>query len=675
MIILIIASFYDIIQTIMAKFYRLTIAVLIGLTVTVFFYTRPPAISAPLLANYFLGTLPTDSASVAELAKFDLLILSPEQGVVRRSVIDSIKQLNPDVILLAYVPSQSWSSNWQKWPQNAVFGKFEMQSNWWLTDPVGNKVSDWPGLLSANMSRGWSDYLISFTQNNILSQGIWDGVFWDAVYDGISQVNGGNIDLNQDGVKDSAGEVNAEWQARIAYLLGRSKERLNVKYIMMNGSSNQTIQSYVSGRMYENFPTPWEAGGQWSGIMSGLKRNQALNAKPELYVFNTNTSNTGKRTDYKKVRFGYASSLMLNDVYFSFDYGDKDHGQIWWYDEYNQNLGDATSIAKSISGEANTFTNEVWRRDYANGIALVNPTSQTVTVNLDGDYEHLIGQQDPVVNSGRIVDKVTVAAKDGVILRKTLTSLDNLYFFNGSFTRFYSDKGYRARNGFFTYAANVAGGAGYYRGDLDQDGNMESIQTNGSKLEIYNSTGGLWQSDWPLGRKATKLFVSVGVVNGENRIILSGTGVGSILPMSYYGAPLRDVIQPLGSKYTAGFSNAIGNLDGGTAEIILGTMGKVAGEVLVLDGNKYIIKKRFYPYGAKYTGSVLVAAGDTNGDKKDEIVTLGIINKKATVRIFNITGKKISEFVVPEMFGSSPKWLGALEVDDNGKAEIVVGTE
>ncbi len=73
-----------------------------------------------MLANYYLGALPSDSATIALLAKNDALIITPEQANVGKSVISQIKKLNPDIILLAYIPSGSDNSSWRVYPGNLL---------------------------------------------------------------------------------------------------------------------------------------------------------------------------------------------------------------------------------------------------------------------------------------------------------------------------------------------------------------------------------------------------------------------------------------------------------------------------------------------------------------------------------------------------------------------------
>ena len=655
----------------MLRFYRTIIALFIGLFISIGLFAYF-SYSAPLLSNYYLGTLPTDTNSIAKLAKNDLLILSPEQAIVRADVIAQIKRLNPNIILLAYVPSESYNTAWESHPANVLYKDFAMQNDWWLRDAGGNIISDWPGLKSANMSRGWSDYMINFVKTKILSHGIWDGIFWDMVYDGISSKNSGNVDLNGDGVRDDPTFLNREWISRVEYLLQKSQNEFKTKYIIINGSSVPAYQPLVNGRMYEDYPTPWE--GTWSALMTGLERNRANNLRPQIYVFNANTGNTGKSDNYRRMRFGLASSLVAGDVYFSFDYGSKDHAQVWWYDEYNVKLGDPTSDPAALNG-GSKYTKDVWRRDYTHGLALVNATEQSQEVDLGGDYEKIIGQQDPTVNDGSIVNQVRLGARDGLIMLKTFQTIDNVVFGNGAFLRFFDVSGRRARNGFFAFEEGPAGGAKIWHGNLDSLPGQEKILATGLKLEIFNTYNDRWYNDFPLeGEKKGALRLAVGNLKGdENKeIVLASSASGKIAVLDYHGAILKNNFYPLDKKYKGGFSPAIGRLSAGAGgSLILGTgRGRVT-EVLIYDAG-YKLKKRFFPYDKKFTGGTNIAAGDVNGDGKSEIITVALVNKKALVRVFDGTGKKLSEFSAASVLASGEFTVAASDVNFDGKDEIVV---
>ncbi len=60
--------------------------------------------------------------------------------------------------------------------------------------------------------------------------------------------------------------------------------------------------------------------------------------------------------------------------------------------------------------------NAVWRRDFANGIVLVNPSHAEQTIELGGIYRKIHGIVDPAFNDGSSLDAVTLPARSGVIL-------------------------------------------------------------------------------------------------------------------------------------------------------------------------------------------------------------------------------------------------------------------
>jgi hypothetical protein len=67
---------------------------------------------------------------------------------------------------------------------------------------------------------------------------------------------------------------------------------------------------------------------------------------------------------------------------------------------------------------------DVWRRDFAGGIALVNPTDAAVWVDLGGTFRKLKGTQAPTVNDGSLVTAVTLRPNDGLVLLATSEILD-----------------------------------------------------------------------------------------------------------------------------------------------------------------------------------------------------------------------------------------------------------
>ncbi len=59
------------------------------------------------------------------------------------------------------------------------------------------------------------------------------------------------------------------------------------------------------------------------------------------------------------------------------------------------------------------------RRDFENGIVLVNSGDNAEHVYLERPYRHLQGTQDPSVNDGSVTDEVVLEPLDGLILLRT----------------------------------------------------------------------------------------------------------------------------------------------------------------------------------------------------------------------------------------------------------------
>jgi hypothetical protein len=84
-----------------------------------------------------------------------------------------------------------------------------------------------------------------------------------------------------------------------------------------------------------------------------------------------------------------------------------------WFDEFDAKLGQAQAIPTAA------WKQGVWRRDFDNGIVLVNPKGNgNQTVTLETSYVKLQGTQDPAINNGQTVTTVTLKDRDGIILMR-----------------------------------------------------------------------------------------------------------------------------------------------------------------------------------------------------------------------------------------------------------------
>lgn len=631
--------------------------------------------AAPNLANVYLKW-DLDETAVNELSKWDVVIVDMENQKTNPDALKKLKILNPKIVILAYISLQEVHKD------PSILGSdlrtklaAGIADNWYLVDTNGNKMSPWPNNYMMNVTdkcpevngKRWNTYLAQFVSSEILSTGLWDGVFYDNAWGGVDWFTKGKADLDRDGTADVSPDN--LWKEGIKTILNKTRELTKNRYafVVNQGPGHREYRSESNGAFLETFP---EFG--WNYTMQVYDFQGSAGAQPRFMIINSNTKNTGKRTDYREMRYGLASTLLKNG-YFSFDYGDQAHNQTWWYDEYSINLGVPTGEPVSVNKKSKYQEDGVWKREYANGIALVNPSSKTQTVELPGEYEKLIGTQDTKTNNGQIVDRVSIPAKDGLVMLRTIQTVKNTVFKNGSFLRFFKSKGEKARTGMFTSEKDVPGGARVFVGDLNGDREEEKVIVNGAKLEVKKSNGDSWWSTYPFGTNFKgEIFMNVGKLSPSDsfRIAVAAYPGDKVMVYSAEGKKLKD-LQPLGAKFKGGYSVALGDIDNdGNGELVVGVGSGKTSEVLVYNTKLDSIKKRFSPYG-KYTSGIEVALGDMQGDGLQEIVTISR-NTTPLVRVSNSGGKKISEFRATGVLASQRLFLSTADVNTDGVDEIVL---
>jgi hypothetical protein len=634
---------------------------------------------SPKRANYFLGwNIP--ASKVTELAQWDLLILDMETQVNSADAIRRIRSLNPGIIILAYITPEeikkdagSSSSIMRRKLASGI------NESWYLTNIQNNKLTFWPGTWMLDVADNapavngfrFNQYLAQFVSQEILSTGLWNGVFYDNAWKDVKWLTGDTVDLNKDGLLDT--EIDYHWQQGMREIYQETRRLAGNKYILVGNATSDAYKNDLNGVMLESFPSFLG----WKQAMKTYASNQNGQEQPRFMIINVNTGNNGKNTNYKKVRFGLASTLLL-DGYYSFDFGDQDHGQTWWYDEYSVDLGNALGSAISLNNKPQ-FEEDVWRREYQNGIALVNATDQAQDVELGGDYEKIKGAQDKVTNDGAIVSQVNLQSKDGLVMLRPVQSLKNIVFKNGNFVRFFNANGTRSRNGLFIYEEGILGGSKIYYGDLDGDGLEEKIVATGQKLQIFNSAGEIWFDGSPFDASYKgELNIAIGRLANDpaDSIVVSQNKGGEAIVYNYHGEIVKEKIFPLGRKFKSGLSvalaesNSLGVAKNG--QVIVGTAGNSRPEVIIFDNNLSKISRRFFVDTKILRGELGVAVGDVNGDKNKEIIVALDYGTSKQVKVYNFAGKLLSQFKLSGSFTTGALKVGAVDVDFDGRDEIVL---
>lgn len=639
--------------------------------------------ATPKIANYYLHWT-IDELDARELSRWDLLILDMELQARSPDMLREIRRRNPDVIILAYITAGEIRTDAARLSDSAPLRTKlanRIQQSWYLKDAGGNQRTFWPGTWILNVTNRapvaggerWQDVLPRFVKDEIMSSGMWDGVFFDNGWDDIQYFARGPVDLDGDGKNESAADANRAWQEGLRQIYRRTKELLGSgSYVFQN--DGPMYYADVQGQLFENFPK-----GNWTLTQQQIQRTARGGIPPAVPILNANTGNTGRFTEYGNMRYGLASAL-LNDAYFSYDYGDQDHGQWYYYDEYDANLGRAVGGARRVDGASGNFAPGVWRRDFERGAAVVNAGSAAKTVALGGDFEKLRGVQDPKTNDGSIVDEVRLVARDAVLLRKPLEDVTGGTFPNGAFTRMFNREGVSLRNGFFVSDARFGAGETVIRTDLDGDGGLDAVGTDGRRVRVAFANGRsatfVPYGDTMVGR----INIAVGDVTGDGakEIVTAPATSGNALIRIWTvnGNEAAPAFYAYDPRFPGGASVAVGNLDGeGKDEIVTGAGPGGGPHVRVFSGDGRVRDRGFFAYDPRFRGGVNVAVGELTGDNKMEIVTGAGPGGGPHVRVFSGTGTPRGQgFFALDRRNTAGITVTVTDVDNNNYRDILVFT-
>jgi len=371
----------------------------------------------------------------ASLAKQDIMVLSnypgmKPDGVTMQTAISQIKAKNPNALVFTYVNTNELRSDQAL--NTTSWGAYRSKINtmkWWLysdsllTQLVGagtgtagdyalNNTLFTPKDSSGYNAMAWMThfYVSTYATSTPAIDGFFmDNVFWRPYID---------ADWNRDGVIDSQTNptVQSWFRKGYAYYFSLVKTLMPGKYQIGNigdwGQSASTLTEYqgvTNGGVLEGYiGKSWsvETYAGWAATLAQYRKVMSAVAAPALVIFNQ----WGSKTDYQGARYGLATCLM-DDGYWSFTDNKQLYYGVVWFDELDNNLGSGSTKPTAA------WQKGVWRRDFDNGIALVNPKGNGAqTVTLETAYVKIKGTQDPVTNSGATVTSVTLQDRDGIIL-------------------------------------------------------------------------------------------------------------------------------------------------------------------------------------------------------------------------------------------------------------------
>ncbi|MEJ0038413.1 MAG: putative glycoside hydrolase [Gammaproteobacteria bacterium] len=388
----------------------------------------------PRLATYSIGGKQDYYTAdyQKQLATVQLAVLSyypgwgRGAGTTMNDTVKKLKALNPNTRVFLYERPET-----QTIPMDPTFTDLYTKiqnEQWWLTTSgtSGSKVlSDYggghyiinttAGARKDSSGKTWIQWYASWLQTNYVAPNpAIDGLYTDNVF--YKPRRDGDWDLN--GTTDSQNDATTQSRYRAGYaqfadLLRASSGKLQLANVADWGLSVASINEYVGkyqGGVWEHFmgrTYSVETYAGWAEAMKNYRKIMAALAAPKYMI----CAAEGSPTDYQFVRYAMASCAM-DDGYFAYTDLSKQYQGVPWFDEYGVKLGNATSGAATSAWQSG-----VYRRNFENGIVLVNPKGNGArTVTLEADFVKIKGTQATSVNSGATVRTVTLQDRDGIIL-------------------------------------------------------------------------------------------------------------------------------------------------------------------------------------------------------------------------------------------------------------------
>ena len=335
--------------------------------------------------------------------------------------VATLRQLNPHIRVLTSI--------------NAVENS-GLPDDYYLKDVNGNPIEVWPGSYRLNLTKFYvAEYQAKFAYQTVLNTGLMvDGVFFDNFFTTQSWLttdiygNPIQISADDDGIATDPTTLDAEWKAGVFHEMDTFRQlmpnALTCGHAMditepgiaqsFNGISiGFDTSDVLEGRLA--YPALYTTYNDWLGlalqppitmiesspmaqVSYGYGYSPLTSIPPSTLVF--------AQDYYPYVRFGLALALM-NDGFFAHEFGDTYHGNNWWYDELNSNLGYPLVPAQLISLPGAAITNLI-----VNG-SFEQPLSGTWGSWADTGCAVMISQQTSNAAVGTACARIDVFETDG----------------------------------------------------------------------------------------------------------------------------------------------------------------------------------------------------------------------------------------------------------------------
>jgi len=267
--------------------------------------------------------------------------------------IRRLRRMNPAIRILTSI--------------NAIENK-GLPEDYYLRDVNGKRIEVWPNSYRLNLTKPYvAEHQARYAYQRILDSDLmFDGCFFDNVMTTQSWLRHdiyGNpvaIDADEDGVADDPEALDAAWKAGVLAEIRLFRELMPHAIVsghamniaepgiaeLFNGTSiGFWTTDVIEGK--RSFDDLWDRYQAWLERVPPPPVTMIESSPPDQISYGYDyrplekippTTLEFARTYYPYVRFGLAFTL-LGDGYFAHEFGDTWHGNDWWYDELDFDLG------------------------------------------------------------------------------------------------------------------------------------------------------------------------------------------------------------------------------------------------------------------------------------------------------------------------------------------------
>ena len=254
---------------------------------------------------------------------------------------------------------------------NATSPSTAIPDSYWLKDVNGNRIENWTNWWLLNLTKPEvADFLAQYAYRRLTDTNLaFDGMFFDNVFllfgTPYTDVRGNTvqIDANEDGIADDQATFGAAWRAGVLREMQTFRSLMPNGYLMghVSDPNSADVQSLFDGSSIgfdapgakdgtRSIDTLWNEYDCWWKFPHPKLVTTMVESGPPFeigygYGFSPYVSGgippatlEFARTYFPYARWGLGLTLM-NDGFFCHELGDTWHGQAWWYDELDADLG------------------------------------------------------------------------------------------------------------------------------------------------------------------------------------------------------------------------------------------------------------------------------------------------------------------------------------------------